>query len=70
MELLLRVGDKMPEQDNSDAWYRVEQSPEEVRVVLVRDQEGEAGWLRIEEARIQSDIARLALETHMANHRC
>jgi hypothetical protein len=70
MELLLRDGDRAPEQEDSDAWYRVEHGAEEVKIVLVRDTEGEAGWLRIEEARIQSDIARLALETHKASHRC
>jgi hypothetical protein len=70
MELLLRNGDKQPEEEAADGWYRVEQAPQEVKIVLVRDKEAAAGWLRVEEARIQSDIARLALETHMANHRC
>ncbi len=70
MELLLREEDKLTEEENPDGWYRVEQGPQEVRVVLLRGRETAMGWLRIEEARIQSDIARLALETHMANHHC
>lgn len=78
MELMLKISEKEPEAPSSggsggggaDNWFRVEQTPQEVKIVLVRDRESNNGWLRIEEARIQCDIARLALETHMANHRC
>jgi hypothetical protein len=69
MELLLRLGDKHPDAGNESA-FRVEQTTDEVRIVLARDPDADKGWLRMEEARIQADIARLALETHMTNHRC
>ena len=70
MELLLRSSDKHAEEEGADGWYRVEQAPQEVKIVLVRDKESPSGWMRVEEARIQADIARLAMETHMVNHRC
>lgn len=69
MELLLRADDK-PGCEGKDSLFRVEHSSQEVRIVLARDEEGEAAWLRIEESRIQADIARLALQTHMASHHC
>ena len=70
MELLLRADDKQPGNEPNDSLFRVEQTSQEVRIVLARDEEAEAAWLRVEEARIQADIARLALETHMSSHRC
>lgn len=70
MELLLRTDEKNPGSETNESMFRVEHSAQEVRIVLARDEEAEAAWLRVEESRIQADIARLALETHMATHRC
>ena len=70
MELRLRDDDRQPMSESNEQWYRVEQDADQVRIVLHRDKEADAGWRRIEEARIQAEIARLALETHMASHRC
>ncbi len=63
MELLIRVSEQ-------EKWFRVEQTAQEVKIVLTPDRKSNCGWLRMEEARIQCDIARLALDTHIATHGC
>jgi hypothetical protein len=56
----------------ADYLERVQALAVEMELVLrlSDNPQAEAGWLRVEESRIQADIARLALETHTTNHRC
>jgi hypothetical protein len=68
-ELLLKAGEKERETVGNDSPFRVEHSREEVKIVL-RGQERGNHRLVVEESRIQCEIARLAVESHVLNHGC
>jgi hypothetical protein len=70
LELHLKANEKEPEAEGCENWFRVEQTPGSVKIVMLNDAQGSNGWLLVQEARIQCDIARLALETHTTGHRC
>lgn len=69
MELVLKASERQPETEGGEGRFFVEQSREEVRIVL-RGQERTNHRVLVEEARIQCDIARLAVESHIVNHGC
>jgi hypothetical protein len=70
MELVLKASEEQSATDDGESWFRVERNSQEVKVVLVREQERNNHRVLVEEARIQCDIARLAVESHIVNHGC